>query len=54
VLAGFTTDEPCRRKANRPPGDKAKAAAAALRGEAPPGAEVIDLSTYERLSKGMR
>ena len=54
VLAGFTTDQPCRRKANRPPGDKAKAAAAALRGEAPPGAEVIDLSTYERLSKGMR
>jgi transposase len=55
VLAGFTTDQRCRRKANRPPGDDAKAAAAALRGESPPGdAEVIDLSTYEQLSKGMR
>lgn len=55
VLAGFTTDQPCRRKANRPPGSKAKAAAAALRADAAPAVgEVIDLSTYERLSKGMR
>ncbi|MGH2827313.1 MAG: Mu transposase domain-containing protein [Actinomycetota bacterium] len=55
VLAGFTTDKPCRRKTNRPPGDEAKAAAAALRGDTVPSdAEVIDLSTYERLSKGMR
>ncbi|MFN2488655.1 MAG: IS21 family transposase, partial [Actinomycetota bacterium] len=55
VLAGFTTDQPCRHKPNRPPGGKAKAAAAALRGDSPRGdAEVIDLSTYERLSKGMR
>lgn len=55
VLAGFTTDQPCRHKANRPPGDEARAAAAALRGEMPPSdAEVIDLSAYERLSKGMR
>lgn len=55
VLAGFTTDRPCRTKANRPPGTQANAAAAALRGESPPlEAEVIDLSTYERLSKGMR
>jgi len=55
VLAGFTTDQPCRRKANRPPGSKAKAAAAALRADAAPAVgEVIDLSPYERLSKGMR
>lgn len=55
VLAGFTTDRPCRRKANRPPGERAKAAAAALRGESPAAdADVIDLAAYERLSKGMQ
>lgn len=54
VLDGFTTDQPCRRKANRPPGGAAKAAAAALRGEAPDTADVIDLASYERLAEGMR
>ena len=30
VLAAFTTDPPCRRKANRPPGDEARKEAAKL------------------------
>lgn len=54
VLDGFTTDQPCRRKANRPPGDGAKAAAAALRGEVPERADVVDLASYERLAEAMR
>lgn len=54
VLDGFTTDEPCRRKANRPPGNAAKTAASVLRGETPDIADDIDLATYERLAKEMR
>ncbi len=54
VLDGFSTDVPCRRKTNRPPGDGAKAAAAILRGEATGMADVVDLASYERLAEGMR
>jgi hypothetical protein len=50
VLSAFTTATPCRRKANRPPGPEATAAAAALTGLA--GSEVsIDLSGYAELAE---
>ena len=38
VLDAFTTDQPCQRKPNRPPGDQALAEAARLRGHRPPAA----------------
>ncbi|MGA8745202.1 MAG: hypothetical protein WB507_05000 [Solirubrobacterales bacterium] len=49
VLDAFTTAPPCRRKANRPPGQAALAAAAKLRGEE--GTEVIvDLDRYAQIA----
>lgn len=49
VLEAFTTDPPCRRKANRPPGERAQAEAArllaALDGH---GDVVVDLAAYGR------
>lgn len=51
VLAAFTTDRPCRRKANRPPSKAAKALAAQLRGGPVPGeAVVIDLARWAALA----
>jgi hypothetical protein len=47
VLDAFTTDRPCKRKANRPPDDAARAAAAQLLGRPavePGDAVVIDLA----------
>ncbi len=47
VLDAFTTDRPCKRKANRPPDDAARAAAAQLLGRSGPepgDAVVIDLA----------
>jgi len=38
VVGAFTTDKPCRRKANRPPGDAALAQAARLHGHDESGA----------------
>jgi transposase len=49
VLSAFTTDRPCDRKANRPPGAEALAAAAALLGnEGRP--VVVDLAAYAALA----
>jgi transposase len=51
VLSAFTTERPCDRKANRPPGPEALAAAAALLGnEGQP--VVVDLAAYAELAQG--
>jgi transposase len=51
VLSAFSTDRPCDRKANRPPGTEALAAAAALLGtEGRP--VVVDLAAYADLADG--
>jgi len=54
VLAAFTTDRPCARKANRPPGPQAQAAARQLGLLADQGAgEVtVDLDRYAQLAGG--
>ena len=54
VLAAFTTDRPCHRKARRPAGESALAAAARLTGRPPLGRDpaervVIDLAAYAAL-----
>jgi transposase len=46
VLAAFTTDHACRRKANRPPGQDALSELARLKGLAALPAPVIDLGRY--------
>lgn len=51
VLSAFTTDRPCDRKANRPPGPEALAAAAALLGDEG-RAVVVDLAIYAELAQG--
>ena len=52
VLAAFTTETPCRRKANRPPSDKAKKLAATITGdgELPGSAVVIDLARWAAMA----
>ncbi len=51
VLSAFSTERPCDRKANRPPGPEALAAAAALLGsEGRP--VVVDLADYAALAEG--
>lgn len=53
VLAQFTTARPCKRKANRPPSEAAKALAAEL-AEVPVQQTlpvVIDLARYEELMR---
>jgi hypothetical protein len=50
VLAGFTTSKKCPRKPNRPPGERALAEAARLRGQ-DPGGVVVDLGQYARIAK---
>jgi len=53
VLGAFTTDRPCDRKGNHPPGPAALAAAARLLG--PQGREVtVDLHRYAELAEGVR
>jgi transposase len=53
VLASFTTKPPCRRKANRPPGPQAQAAARQLRLLHTDDGEVtIDLDRYAQLAGG--
>ncbi len=49
VLDAFTTAKACPRKPNRPPGERALAEAAALRGH--PGGVVVDLDQYARIAK---
>ena len=49
VLDAFTTDRPCPRKANRPPGHAALLEAARLRGHAADGV-VVDLEAYARIA----
>jgi transposase len=53
VLDAFTTDPPCRRKANRPPGQQALAEAARLRGHNAAGV-VVDLEDYARIARVAR
>jgi transposase len=53
VLGAFTTDKPCRRKANRPPGDAALTHAARLAGR-DAGAVVVDLEDYAQIARVAR
>jgi hypothetical protein len=50
VLSAFSTERPCDRKANRPPGPEALAAAAALLGNEG-RAVVVDLAVYAELAE---
>jgi transposase len=52
VLASLTSSRPCRRKANRPPGEAALRAAAALAGEARD--VVVSLEEYSRYAEAAR
>ncbi len=54
VLAAFSTDPPCRRKANRPPSPAARAEAARLVGTPAGGDDVVvDLAAYQALVDAM-
>ena len=50
VLAAFTTDHGCRRKANRPPGPRALAELARLAGHEQPPGQVVSLTDYQQLA----
>jgi transposase len=53
VLAAFTTARPCQRKANRPPGPQAQAAAHQLRLlQTSDGEVTVDLDRYAELARG--
>lgn len=53
MLGAFTTDRPCDRKANHPPGPAALAAAARLLGGE--GREVtVDLGRYAEFAEALR
>lgn len=49
MLSAFTTDRPCERKANRPPGEQARAEAARLLADLGPEV-VVDLARYAELA----
>ena len=53
VLAAFTTDPPCRRKANRPPGDAARAEAAKLLSNFEDDEVVVSLAAYQSIVDDM-
>ena len=53
VLAAFTTDPPCRRKANRPPGDGARAEAAKLLSGFEDDEVVVSLAAYQSIVEDM-
>ncbi len=50
MLAAFTTDHACRRKANRPPGPRALAELAKLTGHDQPAGQVVSLADYQQLA----
>jgi hypothetical protein len=52
VLASLTGARPCRRKANRPPGEAALQAAAALAGEQ--ADVVVSLDAYAQYAEAAR
>ncbi len=54
VLERFTSDPPCRRKANRPPGSAALAEAAKLRPDVPGAVVHIDLARWARAAEAAR
>jgi hypothetical protein len=54
VLGAFTTDRPCPRKPNRPPGDAALTHAARLRGHDQGAAVVVDLEHYAQIARVAR
>jgi transposase len=53
VLAAFTTDPPCRRKANRPPGDGARVEAAKLLSGFEDEEVVVSLAAYQSIVEDM-
>jgi hypothetical protein len=53
VLAAFTTDAPCRRKANRPPGEQARAEAAKLLVGFEDDEVVVSLAAYQSIVDDM-
>jgi transposase len=53
VLAAFSTDAPCRRKANRPPGTSARAEAAKLLAGFEDDEVVVSLAAYQSLVDDM-
>lgn len=53
VLAAFTSDPPCRRKANRPPGERARAEAARLLAGFEDDEVVVSLAAYQSLVDDM-
>jgi len=50
VLAAFTTDHACRRKANRPPSPRALAELARLAGHEQPPGQLVSLADYQQLA----
>ena len=48
VLAAFSTDRPCKTKANRPPSPAARRIAAQISGDGTEADPVIDLAVYQR------
>ena len=53
VLAAFSTDPPCRRKANRPPGEASRAEAAKLLRCFEDDEVVVSLAAYQSLVEDM-
>ena len=53
VLSAFTTDPPCRRKANRPPGEVARAEAQKLLSSFEDDEVAVSLATYQALVDDM-
>ena len=53
VLAAFSTDPPCRKKANRPPGDAARAEAAKLLAGFEDDEVVVYLAAYQSIVDDM-
>jgi len=51
VLDAFSTQPPCRRKANRPPGPAALAEAARLRPDVPGAVVRVDLARWARAAE---